>query len=119
MNSIIDLELKFSLQRIKQNINDSVNYANAFLDMMIKNISESVECSCDVDENKIIETLLKKRGYSKNGNLYSRDFVLIQVLNDGKLRIKHDVPQMGNKWQIIDKSCISGLIISLNYYERI
>jgi len=78
---------------------------------------QKIKLSSDKD---IITTMLKRRGYDKYGDIFTKGFLYIET-NHGQeinhINIKHDI---GNsKPYYIDESFVTGLAIALNYYERI
>jgi len=80
----------------------------------------------EVDETEIVSSALKRRGYLKYGNLYTKGFSVFEIktMPDKKTKIDEvrawiDIPGKETKSQIIKKSFVTGVIIMANYYERI
>jgi len=111
-------ELDLLSLRIKRDIEDKCNLANAYLDLKInKEYSEA-----NIDQIDIVSSLLKRKGYSKNGNIYTKDFVYIKVESKESIKsihIKHDIPKIKSGINIIGESYLTSLVIALDYYERI
>jgi hypothetical protein len=75
-----------------------------------------------LDELELISGLLKRRGYSKYGNLFTKDFVAVVVeISDlrsiTKITIKHDITNSSEC--VITESFITGLNIYLTNFERL
>jgi len=72
----------------------------------------------DKDEYKVIESYLKTKGYSKNGNLYTKGFVAIEVHSKiNTIYIYHD--GISKNKTSITKNLTTGLVISENYFSRL
>ena len=107
---------------INRDIEQKCNNANAFLDIkfnrLLKNYGVN-KLKYNVSDTEIIQTLLKKRGYIKYGDIYTKGFVFV-TFSDGKeltqINVKHDIK--GAKWHVINDSFVTGLVIALNYFER-
>lgn len=72
-------------------------------------------------EREHLENYLKKRGYVKNTMLefplYTKDFTCVAI-KDNFVEVWTDVDN-NKRPCVIDKSLLTGLPITLNYYERI
>lgn len=107
---------------INRDINTRCITASAFFDFKINELlkNKNYEPQDVIPDIKIIQSLLKKRGYSKYGNIYTKGFVYVMI-NEGyhlrQINIKHDIK--GAKWYIINESFVTGLSIALTYFERI
>jgi len=116
---------------IQKHILIKCDTANAYLDLRFNQLIKKYGVTSDeqikelkIKDNysdvEIIQILLKKRGYSKYGNIYTKGFVFVTFGEDKELKqinIKHDIKK--SKWLSINDSFVTGLVIGLNYFERI
>lgn len=74
------------------------------------------------DPLKHVDSFLKKKGYQKYGNLYTKGFVVFEVVEKtGENPVIFVWQDFGapKRKQRIEVSIVTGVIIAANYYERI
>jgi len=74
-----------------------------------------------VDELEFIERYLKRKGYDKNGTIYTKGFVVIELKLKGKEIdcIEVFTDQVSRQKQTIDTNFSTGVIIAEKYFSRI
>jgi hypothetical protein len=74
-----------------------------------------------VDPLEFIDKHLKRKGYDKYGNIYTKGFVVIDLKFKSKelSQIEIFIDQTSRSRLIIDENFITSLIISENYFSRI
>jgi hypothetical protein len=89
-----------------------------FMSMLIYKLY--FEKSGNKDELQFIEKYLKRKGYDKYGNIFTKGFVIIEVKVSNKeiqsIEIFNDISKIK---QQITVNFSSGLIVAENYYSRI
>ncbi len=120
MNLIGKMQLEASY-RINQRIEDIAEAAIARISLW-----EFKGFVNEVDETELVSSALKRRGYLKYGNLYTKGFNVFEVKAKPEKKTKIDevrawvdIPGKETKSQIIKESFVTGVIIMANYYERI
>ena len=115
---------------IKRDVDQKCNNANAYLDLKFNSLIKKygvvntdelkrLKIKDVVSDVDIIQVLLKKRGYIKYGDIYTKGFVFVTFVEGKELtqiNVKHDIK--GSKWHVINESFVTGLVIALNYFER-
>lgn len=129
-NMNIDTQLKVISLNIHRDIEHKCNNANAFLDLKFNKLIKEfgftntekikrLKIKNVISDIEIIQTLLKKRGYVKYGDIYTKGFVFVTFGDEKELKqinVKHDIN--GSKWHVINESFVTGLVVALNYFER-
>jgi len=74
-----------------------------------------------VDELDYIDKYLKKKGYIKYGNIYTKGFIVIEIKLKSKEidSIEIFIDGISKNKQIISENFTTGLIISENYFSRL
>jgi hypothetical protein len=102
-------------QTAKYNLSNHIDML--YIQSKSKNSKESEK---EIDE-KLIEDYLKKRGYTMNYILNKRvmvkDFTCVYI-NENSVEVWHDKSQ-NNKSVFVNESLLTGLPLTLNYFERI
>ena len=121
--SVIDTEFKLIKDKINNDIHRRCIEASAYLDLKINSIATKEITTEKVDEVQIFTTLIKRMGYSKYCNMFSKNFVLVELIGHAgtisEIKVKHDIPGMKTKWHVINESHLSSLMVFVNYFERL
>jgi len=97
--------------RINARIDDQADVAQAFF----RNWKVKVE---ETDHIGLVSQVLKRKGYSKYGNLFTKGFVCFEI-EKATIKVWVDIPRIQTKKQIITESFVTGVIVAANYYERL
>jgi hypothetical protein len=112
------MDIDKDIKKAKARINERIEML--YIQAKSKLISDSLELDKKLDV-KLLETYLKKRGYSLNYILNKpvmvKGFTCVCV-NDDNIEVWHDKTN-NDKPIYINESLLTGLPITLNYMERI
>jgi len=104
------------IEEARQNVYEFIDvlHFNALSDIQNKNLFNK-ELT-----NELIEKFLSKRGYIKNvlldKTIYTKGFVCVAIHEDN-VHVWHDVTN--SKIMKVNSSLLTGLPITLNYFERL
>jgi len=74
----------------------------------------------ELNELELTTTILKKKGFDKFGNLFTKGFLCVEIFTDKEKQITNIdiwVDVKNTKVQRITKNFITNIIISVNYYS--
>ena len=110
------MDFEIQLDSVRNNVFNRIEEFAFSNILRINKMNESSE-SFEKEALLQIEQILKSRGYVKSSfkDVWIRGFVCAQICS-GEIAIWHDIK--GSKTFKLDKSIVSGLDLTLKYFER-